>query len=94
MNSQFSVWNQFRKGPGSYRDLAQEQDQDQDQIVDSHEISVEMKSSAEGEEEVNGSLTQRHQKHHRNLSKMAMIAVIVIFFFITGEVLWGSHYEY
>lgn len=81
----FLFHSQFRKGSGAYRDLVQ--DQDQDQIADSHEISVELKSSAEGDEEAGGSFAQRHPKSNRKWSNAVKIAVIVIFFFITGAVL-------
>ncbi|KAB5533322.1 hypothetical protein PHYPO_G00130410 [Pangasianodon hypophthalmus] len=70
--------NIFRTGSGVYRDLTQ----DQDQIVD--EISVELKSSADGGEEVDGSFTPRQQNSGRNWNDVAKIAVIVIFFFIAG----------
>ncbi|MCI4391647.1 hypothetical protein PGIGA_G00137020 [Pangasianodon gigas] len=72
--------NIFRKGSGVYRDLAQ----DQDQIVDGNEISVELKSSADGGEEMDGSFTQRRQNSSRKWNDVAKIAVIVIFFFIAG----------
>lgn len=70
-----------------YRDLAQ----DPDQIVDSHEISVELKTSAEGEEEVVRSFSQNLQKSpKRKWSNLAKITVLVVFVFITGEVLSGA----
>lgn len=72
-----------------YRDL--NQDQDQDQIVDGHEISVELKSSAEGDEEVAGSFTQSLQKSNgRKWSNVVKITVLVIFIFIAGELLCGA----
>ncbi|XP_027029548.2 transferrin receptor 1b [Tachysurus fulvidraco] len=80
-NVKFS--NLFRQGSGVYRDLAQ--DQDPDQIGDSHEISVELKSSAEGEEEVVRSFSQNLQKSpKRKWSNLAKITVLVIFVFIAG----------
>ncbi|XP_017309204.1 transferrin receptor 1b [Ictalurus punctatus] len=79
-NVKFS--NIFRKETSRYRDLTQ--DQDQDQIIDGHEISVELKSSSEGGEEMDGSFAQRQRKPNRKWSKVAKIALIVIFFFITG----------
>ncbi|KAF4075617.1 hypothetical protein AMELA_G00220850 [Ameiurus melas] len=81
-NVKFS--NIFRKGTGRYRDLAQDQDQDQDQIIDGHEISVELKSSSEGGEEMDGSFPPSPQKPNRKWSKVAKIVLIVIFFFIAG----------
>ncbi|KAK3515490.1 hypothetical protein QTP70_023616 [Hemibagrus guttatus] len=78
-NVKFS--NMFRTGSGVYRDLAQ----DQDQIVDGHEISVELKSSAEGDEEVGGSFAQSLQKSNgRKWRNVVKITVLVIFIFITG----------
>ncbi|GAA6086083.1 transferrin receptor 1b [Tachysurus ichikawai] len=78
-NVKFS--NMFRQGSGVYRDLAQ----DPDQIVDSHEISVELKTSAEGEEEVVRSFSQNLQKSpKRKWSNLAKITVLVVFVFITG----------
>lgn len=68
-----------------YRDLAQ----DQDQIVDDHEVSVELKSSAE-EGEVGDSFVRTQQKSYGKWSNVAKIAVMVLFFFITGEVLCGA----
>lgn len=75
-NVKFS--NMFRKGSGVYRDLAQ----DQDQVVDASEVSVELKSSAEEEED--RTFAQRLQNSNRKWSGMVQIAVLVIFVFITG----------
>ncbi|XP_058232511.1 transferrin receptor 1b [Hemibagrus wyckioides] len=82
-NVKFS--NMFRTGSGVYRDLNQDQDQDQDQIVDGHEISVELKSSADGDEEVARSFAQTLQKSNgRKWSNVVKITVLVIFIFIAG----------
>ncbi|KAF5889123.1 transferrin receptor protein 1-like, partial [Clarias magur] len=79
-NVKFS--NIFRKGPGAYRDLAQ--DQDQDQIVDGQEISVELKSSGGADEELGGSFGQRQQNSDSKWSRVAKIAVVLLIFFIAG----------
>ncbi|KAM9436897.1 transferrin receptor 1b isoform 2-T2 [Clarias gariepinus] len=85
-NVKFS--NIFRKGPGAYRDLTQ----DQDQIVDGQEISVELKSSGEAEEEMGGSFAQRQQNSDSKWSNVAKIAVVLLFFFIAGYLIgYVSH---
>ncbi|KAF7691574.1 hypothetical protein HF521_010541 [Silurus meridionalis] len=86
--------NIFRQGSSVYRDLAQDQDQEQDQeqIVEGNEISVEMKSSSDEGEEVGRSFSQTQQNSNRKWSKLAKIAVVIIFVFISGYLLgYVSH---
>lgn len=47
---------------------------------------MELKSSAEGEQEVDGSIALRLQKSNRKWGDVAKISVLVIFIFISGEV--------